>query len=40
MDLDFLMGYFEHIDTGVKTTLFPFAITDNANKPLKNDFCC
>ena len=30
----FLMGYFEHIDTGVKTTLFPFAITDNANKPL------
>ena len=31
----FLMGYFEHIDTGVKTTLFPFAITDNANKPLK-----
>lgn len=31
----FLMGYFEHIDTSVKTTLFPFAITDNANKPLK-----
>ena len=31
----FLMGYFEHIDTNVKTTLFPFAITDNANKPLK-----
>ena len=30
----FLMGYFEHIDTGVKTTLFPFAITDNANRPL------
>ena len=30
----FLMGYFEHIDTGVKTTLFLFAITDNANKPL------
>ena len=30
----FLMGYFEHIDTNVKTTLFPFAITDNANKPL------
>ena len=30
----FLMGYFEHIDTGVKTTLFPFAITDNANKAL------
>ena len=30
----FLMGYFEHIDTSVKTTLFPFAITDNANKPL------
>ena len=31
----FLMGYFEHIDTSIKTTLFPFAITDNANKPLK-----
>ena len=31
----FLMGYFENIDTGVKTTLFPFAITDNANKPLQ-----
>ena len=31
----FLMGYFEHIDTSGKTTLFPFAITDNANKPLK-----
>ena len=31
----FLMGYFEHIDTSVKTTLFPFAITDNANKALK-----
>jgi len=31
----FLMGYFEHIDTSVKTTLFPFAITDNANRPLK-----
>ena len=31
----FLMGYFEHIDTGVKTTLFPFAITDNANRPLE-----
>ena len=31
----FLMGYFENIDTNVKTTLFPFAITDNANKPLK-----
>ena len=30
----FLMGYFEHIDTSVKTTLFPFAITDNANRPL------
>ena len=30
----FLMGYFEHIDTGTKTTLFPFAITDNANRPL------
>ena len=30
----FLMGYFEHIDTSVKTTLFPFAITDNANKAL------
>ena len=31
----FLMGYFEHIDTNVKTTLFPFAITDNANRPLQ-----
>ena len=31
----FLMGYFEHIDTSIKTTLFPFAITDNANRPLK-----
>ena len=31
----FLMGYFEHIDTSVKTTLFPFAITDNANRHLK-----
>ena len=30
----FLMGYFENIDTSVKTTLFPFAITDNANRPL------
>jgi hypothetical protein len=30
----FLMGYFEHIDTNIKTTLFPFAITDNANRPL------
>ena len=30
----FLMGYFEHIDTNVKTTLFPFAITDNTNRPL------
>ena len=30
----FLMGYFEHIDTSIKTTLFPFAITDNANRPL------
>ena len=31
----FLMGYFEHIDTSIKTTLFPFAITDNANRPLQ-----
>ena len=30
----FLMGYFENIDTNIKTTLFPFAITDNANRPL------
>ena len=30
----FLMGYFENIDTNVKTTLFPFTITDNANRPL------
>jgi len=33
----FLMGYFENIDTGVKTTLFPFAITDNANRPILLD---
>jgi len=33
----FLMGYFQHIDTGLKTTLFPFAITDNANRPITMD---
>ena len=33
----FLMGYFEHIDTGTKTALFPFAITDNANRPISLD---
>jgi len=33
----FLMGYFQHIDTGLKTTLFPFAITDNANRPITLD---
>ena len=33
----FLMGYFENIDTGIKTALFPFAITDNANKPILLD---
>ena len=33
----FLMGYFQHIDTGIKTTLFPFAITDNANRPITLD---
>jgi len=33
----FLMGYFENIDTGVKTNLFPFAITDNANRPILLD---
>ena len=31
------MGYFQHIDTGLKTTLFPFAITDNANRPITLD---
>ena len=33
----FLMGYFENIDTGIKTALFPFAITDNANRPIPSD---
>ena len=33
----FFMGYFENIDTGIKTALFPFAITDNANKPISLD---
>jgi len=33
----FLMGYFQHIDTGLKTTLFPFAITANANRPITMD---
>ena len=33
----FLMGYFENIDTGIKTALFPFAITDNANRPIPLD---
>ena len=33
----FLMGYFENIDTGIKTALFPFAITDNANRPISLD---
>ena len=33
----FLMGYFQHIDSGLKTTLFPFAITDNANRPITLD---
>ena len=33
----FLMGYFENIDTAIKTALFPFAITDNANRPIPLD---
>ena len=31
------MGYFENIDTAIKTALFPFAITDNANRPIPLD---
>ena len=30
----FLMGYFEHIETGRQTSPNVFAITDNANKPI------
>ena len=30
----FIMGYFENIDTGIRTSVFPFAITDNANRPI------
>jgi len=30
----YIMGYFEHIDTKVKSSLFPFAITDFANKAI------
>ena len=30
----FLMGYFEHIETGKQTSPNVFAITDNANKPI------
>tara|TARA_B100000424_G_scaffold20774_1_gene14784 strand:- start:95 stop:811 length:717 start_codon:yes stop_codon:yes gene_type:complete len=33
----FIMGYFENIDTGVRTSVFPFAITDNANRPIALD---
>jgi len=31
----FLMGYFEHIETGKQTSPNVFAITDNANKPIQ-----
>ena len=31
----FLMGYFEHIDTGKQTSPNVFAITDNANRPIQ-----
>ena len=30
----FLMGYFEHIETGKQTSFNVFAITDNANRPI------
>ena len=30
----FLMGYFEHIETGRQTSPNVFAITDNANRPI------
>jgi len=33
----YIMGYFEHIDTKVKSSLFPFAITDFANKAIVFD---
>jgi hypothetical protein len=31
----FLMGYFEHIETGKQTSSNVFAITDNANRPIQ-----
>jgi len=31
----FLMGYFEHIETGKQTSPNVFAITDNANRPIQ-----
>ena len=31
----FLMGYFEHIETGKQTSPNVFAITDNANRPVQ-----
>jgi len=34
-DTGFLMGYFEHIDTGKQTSPNVFAITDNANRPIQ-----
>ena len=33
----YLMGYYEHIETGKKGPLYPFAITNNANQPIKID---
>ena len=33
----FLMGYFEHIETGKQTSPNVFAITDNANRPIQLD---
>ena len=33
----FLMGYFEHIETGKQTSPNVFAITDNANRPIQFD---
>jgi hypothetical protein len=33
----YLMGFYEHIDTQERGPLYPFAITDNANRPIKLD---
>ena len=31
----YLMGFYEHIETGKKGPLYPFAITNNSNQPIK-----